>query len=226
VNELAHPATSYGIVEEEPAELMQRNLSSAAHLLASATAFFFLAFLFAYFYLRSLDNAHLWKPKHVDPSIAYGTVVMVLTLASAGLVRLGLLDHRAGRRAQWRLKGSAALGLGLAAVGVQVAEWVTAGFGPADGGYASVFVGWTAFSVLFTLGALFWLENLLATAIRYRNVPSGLPEPGDASGDPGRRGHDIADPLSLVRAGLESLSFYWAFLAGIAVLTWVILYLA
>ena len=113
-----------------------------------------------------------------------------------------------------------------AAVGVQVAEWVTADFGPADGGYASVFVGWTAFGVLFTLGALFWLENLLATAIRYRNVPSGLPGPGEASGDSGRRGHDIADPLSLVRAGLESLSFYWAFLAGIGVLAWVVLYLA
>jgi heme/copper-type cytochrome/quinol oxidase subunit 3 len=226
VSELSHPATSYGIVEEEPPELMQRNLSSAAHLLASATAFFFLAFLFAYFYLRSLNNAHLWKPKHVDPSLAYGTIVMVLTVGSAALVRLGVLDHRAGRRPQWRLKGAAALALGLAAVGVQVAEWVTADFGPADGGYASVFVGWTAFAVLFTLGAMFWLENLLATAIRYRNVPSGLPRPGEASGDPGRHGHDISDPLSLVRAGLESLSFYWAFLAGIGVVAWVILYLA
>ena len=46
---------------------MGRNLSAAAHLLASATAFFFLAFVFAYFYLRSLNNGHLWRPKHVDP---------------------------------------------------------------------------------------------------------------------------------------------------------------
>ena len=49
--------------------------------------------------------------------------------------------------------------------------------------------------------------------------------PGHASGDPGRSGHDIADPLSLVRPGLEALSFYLAFLAGLGVLAWVVLYL-
>jgi heme/copper-type cytochrome/quinol oxidase subunit 3 len=215
----------YEVVEGEPPELMGRNLNAAAHLFASATAFFFLAFIFAYFYLRSLNNAHLWRPKHVDPSVTLGTLVMALTVASALLVRLGLLDHRAGRRAQWRLKGVAALAVGLIAVVLQFVEWTSADFGPADGGYASVFIGWTAFNVLFVLGTLLWLENLLATAYRYRKIPSGAPAPGEASGDPGRPGHDIADPLSLVRSGLESLSYYWGFLAGMGVLAWIILYL-
>ena len=61
------PTTS--VVESEPPEILGRNLTSAGHLLASATAFFFLAFLFAYFYLRSLNNAHMWRPKGVDPSV-------------------------------------------------------------------------------------------------------------------------------------------------------------
>jgi heme/copper-type cytochrome/quinol oxidase subunit 3 len=221
----AHPATEYSIVESEPPELMGRNLNSAAHLLASATAFFFLAFIFAYFYLRSLNNAHLWRPKHVDPSVTLGTLVMALIVASALLVRLGLLDHRAGRRAQWRLKGVAALAIGLIAVVLQFVEWTSANFGPADGGYASVFIGWTAFNVLFILATLLWLENLLASSYRYRKIPTGAPALGEASGDPGRLAHDIADPLSLVRPGLESLSFYWAFLAGMGVLAWIILYL-
>jgi heme/copper-type cytochrome/quinol oxidase subunit 3 len=225
MSDVAQPSLSYEIVEGEPPELMGRNLNSAAHLLASATAFFFLAFIFAYFYLRSLNNAHLWHPKHVDPSVTLGTLVMALTVASALLVRLGLLDHRAGRRAQWRLKGVAALAVGLIAVVLQFVEWTSANFGPADGGYASVFIGWTAFNVLFVLGTLLWLENLLATAYRYRKIPTGAPAPGEASGDPGRSGHDIADPLSLVRSGLESLSYYWAFLAGMGVLAWIILYL-
>jgi heme/copper-type cytochrome/quinol oxidase subunit 3 len=225
MSDLVHPATEYGIVEGEPPELMGRNLNSAAHLLASATAFFFLAFIFAYFYLRSLNNAHLWRPKHVDPSVTLGTFVMALTVASALLVRFGVLDHRAGRRPQWRLKGVAALAVGLIAVVLQFVEWTSASFGPADGGYASVFIGWTAFNVLFILATLLWLENLVATAYRYRKIPSGAPAPGEASGDAGRPGHDIADPLSLVRPGLESLSFYWAFLAGLGVLAWIILYL-
>ena len=222
---VAQPATEYRIVESEPPELMGRNLNSAAHLLSSATAFFFLAFVFAYFYLRSLNNAHLWRPKHVDPSLTLGTLVMALTVASALLVRLGVLDHRAGRRQQWRLKGLLALAVGLLAVVLQFVEWFSAGFGPADGGYASVFIGWTAFNVLFVLGTLFWLENLVATAFRYQRIPSGAPAPGEASGDRGRLGHDIADPLSLVRPGLESLSFYWAFLAGLGVFAWIVLYL-
>ena len=225
MSDLAQPVPGYDIVEGEPPELMGRNLNSAAHLLASATAFFFLAFIFAYFYLRSLNNAHLWRPKHIDPSLTLGTLVMALTVASALLVRLGLLDHRAGRRSQWRLKGLAALAVGLIAVVLQFVEWTSANFGPADGGYASVFIGWTAFNVLFVLLTLLWLENLLATAYRYRKIPSGSPAPGEASGDPGRPGHDIADPLSLVRPGLESLSFYWAFLAGMGVLAWIVLYL-
>jgi heme/copper-type cytochrome/quinol oxidase subunit 3 len=225
VSDVAQPSLGYELVEGEPPELMGRNLNAAAHLLASATAFFFLAFIFAYFYLRSLNNAHLWRPKHVDPSVTLGTLVMALTVASALLVRLGVLDHRAGRRAQWRLKGVAALAVGLIAVVLQFVEWTSANFGPADGGYASVFIGWTAFNVLFVLGTLLWLENLLATAYRYRKIPTGAPAPGEASGDPGRPGHDIADPLSLVRSGLESLSYYWGFLAGMGVLAWIILYL-
>lgn len=226
MSELAAHETHYDVAEGEPPELLGRNLISAGHLLASATAFFYFAFVFAYFYLRSLNNAGLWHPKHVTPSITLGTLVMALTVASAVLVRLGLLDQRAGRREQWRLKGAAALGLGLAAVVVQIVEWPVIGFGPYDGGYASVFFGWTAFNILFALGTLFWLQNLVATAIRYRKVPvGGRPSLGEASGDPGRLAHDVADPLSLVRPGLEALSFYWTFLAGFGVLAWILLYL-
>jgi heme/copper-type cytochrome/quinol oxidase subunit 3 len=215
--------TSYEIVEGEPPELLGRNLNSASHLLASATAFFFLAFVFAYFYLRSLNNAGQWLPKHVSPSQGFGAVVMTLTLISALVLRLGLLERRRERRYQWRVKGVVALVAGVAAVVVQVVEWTSLGFGPADGGYASVFFGWTAFQLLFTVGALFWVENILATSLRYRNATSA--PPGHASGDSHRDAHDIADPLALVLPGLEAASFYWSFVAALGVLDWVVLYL-
>jgi heme/copper-type cytochrome/quinol oxidase subunit 3 len=228
VTELAQHATDYGVVEAEPPEQLGRNLNSAGHLLASATAFFFLAFVFAYFYLRSLNNAGLWRPKHVDPSQTLGVLVMAATVAVAVLLRWGLVDHRADRRSAWRVKGALALTIGIVAVVLQVIEWTTVGFGPADGGYASVFFGWTAFSVLFLAGSLFWLETVLATSIRYRGWASGrrTVAPGEAAGDRGRTGEDIRDPVSLVRAELDALSFYWSFLAGVGVLTWILLYLA
>ena len=224
MSELAHEAgADYDIVEGEPPEILGRNLATAGHLLSGATAFFFLAFVFAYFYLRSLNNAHLWRPKHIDTSLTWGTVVMALVVASAVLVRLGLADHRADNRSAWRRKGALALALGLLSLVLQVVAWGKADFGPADGGFASVYFGWTSFLFLFILGTMFWLETVLATSIRYRDA---RPVPaGHASGDPGRLGHDIRDPVSLVRAELVALSFYWTFLAGIAVLTWVVLYL-
>jgi heme/copper-type cytochrome/quinol oxidase subunit 3 len=226
MSELAAPDTDYDVAVGEPAALLGRNLSSAGHLLASATAFFFLAFVFGYFYLRSLNNAGLWRPKHVSPSITFGTLVMALTVVSALLVRLGLADQRAARRSEWRVKVGIALAIGVLAIALQAVEWTSNGFGPADGGYASVFFGWTAFEVLFSAGALLWLQNLLAMAIRYRKVPiGGRPPMGHASGDPGRLAHDVVDPLSLMRPSLEALSFYWAFLAGLGVLSWIVLYL-
>ncbi len=222
---LAYESTGYEVVEEEPPELLGRNLVSASYLLAGATAFFFVAFLFAYFYLRALNNAGMWKPKGIDASIGWGTAVVACYVLSALLVRLGLNDHRAARRNQWRVKGLVALLVGLAGLVLQVIAWKQASFGPADGGYASVYFGWTAFIFLFVLGTLIWLEMTLATSYRYRKVETGAPAPGEASGDPHRMAHDISDPLSLVRAELVGVSFYWTFLAGIAVVTWIVLYL-
>jgi heme/copper-type cytochrome/quinol oxidase subunit 3 len=223
-DQLAYHGTSYEVVEQEPPELLGRNLISAGYLLAGATAFFFIAFVFAYFYLRSLNNGQMWKPSGVDTSVGWGTAVVACYVVSALIVRLGLNDHRALRRGQWRLKGLVALLVGVAGLIIQVIGWTQQSFGPADGGFASVYFGWTAFLFLFVLGTLIWLEMTVATSFRYRNVPSG-PEPGHASGDPHRTAHDIRDPLSLVRAELVGLSFYFTFLAAIAVVSWVVLYL-
>ena len=222
---LAYESAGYEVVEQEPPELLGRNLISASYLLAGATAFFFVAFLFAYFYLRSLNNGGMWKPTGIDASIGWGSAVVACYVASALLVRLGLSDHRALRRDRWRVKGLVAMLVGVVGLVLQVIAWTHEGFGPADGGFASVYFGWTAFIFLFVLGTLLWLETTLATSFRYRKT-DGPPPPGHASGDPDREAHDIRDPLSLVRAELVALSFYWTFLAAIAVVTWVVLYLA
>jgi heme/copper-type cytochrome/quinol oxidase subunit 3 len=223
---MAYEGTGYEVVEEEPPEILGRNLSSAGYLLAGASSFFFVSFLFAFFYLRSLNNAGMWKPKGVGTSIGWGTVVTACIVLSAVLLRFGLRDRLAERLPAWRLKGAVALGLGLAALVLQVVAWTQQGFGPADGGFASVYFGWTAFLFLFVFGTMIWLETTLATSLRYAKLPmASYPKPGEASGDPYRTAHDIRDPLSLVKVELVALSFYWSYLAGIAVLTWIVLYL-
>lgn len=225
MSELADHATEYSVVEREPPEVMARNLRVAAHLWSSATAFFFAAFLFAYFYLRALDSSAVWRPKHVDPSFTLGTLATIALVVVAALLQLALRDHRAGRRPAWRVKGAVAIALLLVAVALQIAEWSTQGFGPTDGPYASVYLGWTGLLALFVVGLAYWVETTLAISIRYRHSDRvGLPE-GHGSGDADRTAPDIEDPLSLVRPELEAVSFYASFLAGIAVITWFILYI-
>src|SRR6201989_459683 len=175
---LAYESTGYGVGEQEPPELLGRNLISASYLLAGATAFFFVAFLFAYFYLRSLNNGGMWKPKGIDASVGWGTAVIVCYVASAVLVRLGLTSHRALRRDRWRFLGLAALAVGVVGLVLQVLAWTHESFGPADGGFASVYFGWGAFLFLFVLVTLVWLEMPLATSFRYRGyVDAGQDAP-------------------------------------------------
>ena len=46
-------------------------------------------------------------------------------------------------------------------VGVQCWQYTDLGFGPGDGGYASVYLGWTGLFTIFVFGAMVWLETLL-----------------------------------------------------------------
>jgi heme/copper-type cytochrome/quinol oxidase subunit 3 len=224
MTELASHETDYSVVEREPPDVMARNLHVASRLWASSTAFFFFAFLFAYFYLRSLNSHGLWQPKRVDPPQTIGVLVTLAIAAAAALVRLGFADHRADRRSAWRVKGVAAVVALIAALVVQIVGWATQGFGPTDGAYASVYVGWTGLQALFVLGLLYWLETTLATSIRYRGAQNERAA-AEASGDVGRTAPDIEDPLALVRPTLEAMSFYAVFFAGLAVVAWVVLYL-
>jgi len=226
VTDLAHHSTDYGVVEREPTSVVERNLAIGSRLWSSALVFFFFAFLFAYFYLRSLDENGLFKPKGVDAPEGWGIAIVICLVLSAVLLHLGAADQRADRRPAWRLKGLGALVLGLAAIVLQIVAWAGIGFGPTDGGYASVYLGWTGLYTIFVLCTLYWLETCLAVSYRYRGERYGRAEvaPGDASGDVDREAHDIANPVHLNTAEVSALTFTWTTLVAIGVVTWFVLY--
>src|SRR5438874_593732 len=137
----------------EPPEVQERNLWVAARLLAGTTILFFLAFVFAYFYLRSFNNNDNWRPPGVDPPHGYGAAIVILYLLSAASFGYA----------------------GRAVVVVQAFEWAHLGFTPSDGGYASVFEGWTITFAVLVLPAMYWVETILATGLRNRSTKGYVP---------------------------------------------------
>jgi heme/copper-type cytochrome/quinol oxidase subunit 3 len=170
-------------------------------------AFFMVSFVFAYFYLRAQDPNRDWKIGHVAPPFGFGLVILLVLVASAVLLNMAL------RRPELTVSaGGAALALALLSVVLQVIEWTTLGFGPESGGYASVFVGWTAFYAVITLGCVYWIETQVATAWRRRR--QGVPATPA----------EVRSATAVVEAGVQACSFFWTFYVASGFVLFVLLY--
>ena len=202
---------------EVPAERRERGihaLSVSARLFSGATTFFFMSFVFAYFYLRSLDVERDWRPHHVKPDQGLGAAFVACIVVSA--LALILAERQQRSWSEWVGLATGSLVLGLAAIALQCIEFTKQPFGPTDGAYASVFCGWVAFYLLFVLGTMYWLEIQIATELRERRKPSARPGEGVT---------EYEDPDQLLPRGIAASTFYWSFLAGIGVITYIILYI-
>jgi heme/copper-type cytochrome/quinol oxidase subunit 3 len=190
-------------LEPEPATWQPRNIWTAGRMLAGSATFFFISFVFAYFYLRSLDLNRNWKIGHVSPPIGLGVAIIVVLVLSAAALWV------AAREPLESLPlAGASLILALVGVGLQAYEWATLGFGPASGGYASVFIGWTVTYAVFALFCVYWIETQVATIWRARREGWG------------------ALGAMVGNAGLESCAFFWAYYVFFGFVAFVILYLA
>jgi heme/copper-type cytochrome/quinol oxidase subunit 3 len=185
------------------------NINVGARLLASATAFVFMSFLFAFLYLRAVNSAGLWRPKHVEPVQSWGIAVLVLVILSVGGWELARRNVVAGAEPRWRAGSLAALALGILVVVAQGFEWGTISFRTDDGGWAAVFWGWTTVFLLFWIGALYWMETLVAQSLRR---PPAAPREGTAGSE-------------LLRPSADSCIVFLYTLVIIEVVAYVLLYL-
>lgn len=206
-------------LEPEPATWQPRVLWMGGRLLAGAVTFFFISFLFAYFYLRSLDLNKNWRiGPHVHPSIGIGIGIIVSLVVSAVLLRVAarrpLAEHPGGPASESLAFG--ALALALLAIALQCISYTVQKFGPASGGYASVYTGWTVFYAVLALGCVYWITTQATTLRRRRRMGTEWAQ---------REGVVYAGELELLGAGLESCSFFWSYYVFIGLVTFVILYL-
>lgn len=184
---------------EEP-DLLARNIHVGSRIWAASQAFFFVAFFFAFLYLRALNTNGLWRGwphHHPSPSLAFGVAILICVLAAAAVAR-GAAMLGPGL---WRLGAIGALFLCLSAVGLQAAQFSSLGFGPTDAAYASVFVGWTGLFALFLLGSTYWLGTVVADVSR-------------AGGEAPR----------LRAAAVDAVSFVLLVLAGVEIAAFILLY--
>lgn len=201
--------TQARLIEAEPPEWQPRAIWVGGRLLCGAITFFFLSFVFAYFYLRALDNNGAWTIGPVHPSAGLGLTIMALYLVGAAIYRL------AARRVEVDelLGGVIAVLFTLLAVALQFFEYTTLGFGAASGGYAAVFFGWTATYALVALMGIYWVEVQVASLYRVRQEGKARETEVPTSED------------ALLTAGIEASSFYWGYFVALGVLAYIILYL-
>jgi heme/copper-type cytochrome/quinol oxidase subunit 3 len=202
-------APQAGYIEPEPPEWQPRAIWVGGRLLCGAISFFFASFVFAYFYLRALNTNHNWTIGPVHPSQGLGVTIMALYLVGAVIYRLAARREEVDELAA----GVIAVLFTLLAVALQFFEYTTLDFGAASGGYAAVFFGWTATYAIVALMGIYWVEVQTASLWRVRREGKI------------RETEVPTNEAALLRAGIESASFYWAYFVAIGFLAYVILYL-
>jgi heme/copper-type cytochrome/quinol oxidase subunit 3 len=188
---------------------------TSSRLALGGLSFLFGSFLFAYFYLRSLNSAGRWHGSgYHPPSMVMGTVIMLLVLLSAGIHYGALQRIKAGNKLVWQAGALIALIVGLAAVVMQIIELLILPFWPGSSGYASVFTGFYPVFLVVLLAALIWLETLLA---RSRFIPAmSFVEQPPTYGE--------AFAVQRFQAALSAFTLVWNYLAVMAILFWVLFY--
>jgi heme/copper-type cytochrome/quinol oxidase subunit 3 len=174
------------------------------------------AFVFAFFYLRSLNSYGLWYPKgFTGPKSWQGALIMGLIVVSAIVQSLGLQQLKGGKKSAWTSAAWLALALGVVSIAVMFWQLGSLPFQPGANGYASVFVGATPVFAALVLAAMIWLEILV---MRTRGTPevSFIEQPPTFA--------EAAD-VQRLQASLSAFTLFWNFLAVSAVVLWVLFYL-
>ena len=169
---------------------------------------------FSYFYLRSADNAGLWRPGGLTAPTATGAAVMAFAVAAAGLAYLAVRRFRSGQMVDWQVAGWTAVVSGLIAVGIQIYQLTRLPFFPGSSGYSSCFVGWAVLNTVMLLCAVYWSETLLARFMRLRRAFS-------------EEGGSMEGPLPAVRlfrASAEGAAAFWTFMAIAELFFWLLFY--
>jgi hypothetical protein len=214
------PEESFPMLRETPEEIAyelrahEGALWTGSRMLMGIWAFAFAALGFTYFYLRSANNADLWRPAGITAPTGIGAAVFAFSLATAFLVGYGLWRFRLGSALDWEVAGWTAVLCSLTAVSLQIYQLTELPFFPGSSGYASCFIGWAGMNVVVLLSGAYWLETLLARQLRLRR----------AVAEDGGIVRSSLPAVRLFRVNLEGCTYFWVFTGFVALLFWALFY--
>jgi len=215
---MAQPPAAMSPAEEEAVFYHEAELNSSwtgVRLALGALSFLFGAFVFAFFYLKSLNSHHLWYTATTHPQASFGVTVMVLFVLSAAVQTLVLQRIKAGSKSIWLAGAVVALALGLVAIAIQIWQLAALPFWPGASGFASVFVGFWPVFVTVAFCVMVWLEILI---MRCRAIPpiSFVEQPPT---------YAEAFAVQRFQASLSAFTVTWNYMAIVAFIAWVLFYL-
>ncbi|MDQ1381455.1 MAG: cytochrome c oxidase subunit, partial [Actinomycetota bacterium] len=187
-------------------------LMVGARVLTAAGIVFFVTFVFAYVYLKSQNSNGRWNNGE-EVSVLFGTATLAAFVGSAAAYFLATRRLRTNNVAGWHGPATVSFLLGAAAIALHAWQLDTLPFAPTDGGYASVYIGWTAALIAAEIGALYWLLTLLRGASRTGRIEDEL----DADGPEPVVSHLVASALGY--------RLFWSTMVAIEVLAFVLLVL-
>jgi heme/copper-type cytochrome/quinol oxidase subunit 3 len=173
------------------------------------------AFIFAFFYLRSVNSHGNWYPSSLTPpNQTQGAIIMGLVVLSAIIQSVGLIQIKAGKKQPWFGAALLALPLGLAACGLQIWQLTDLPFQPGQAGFASVFVGAMPVFAVLIFGTMVWLETMVMAS---RHIPpiSFVEQPPT---------FEQATEVQRFQANLSAFTLFWNFLAVAAIVLWLLFY--
>jgi hypothetical protein len=220
----APPPAGLSRAEEEAAFYHEASLNATwtgTRLALGGLSFLFGSFIFAFFYLRSLNSHHLWYPQQINgvpfsgPGHVLGGVIVALVVVSALVQTLVLQSIKAGHKGPWMLGATLALALGLVAVALQIYQLASLSFWPGSSGFASVFVGFCPVYLAIAFCAMAWLEMLIMRCRHITEISFVEQPPTYAE----------AFAVQRFQASLSAFTVTWNYLAVVAIIAWVLFYL-
>jgi heme/copper-type cytochrome/quinol oxidase subunit 3 len=190
---------------------------TASRLAIGGLCFLFGSFVFAYFYLRSVNSSGRWQGAgYHPPSFLMGSIIMAAVVVSAGIQYAGLQQIKSGNKGLWQIGALTALVLGVAAVVLQILELLYLPFWPGSSGFSSVFTGFYPVMLVSWLAAMIWLEILI---MRARPLPSisFVEQPPT---------YAEAFAVQRFQSSLSAFTLIWNFIAIVTILFFILFYLA